>query len=99
MKKTDLQQTALAVLQQFLDDFARQCDPAIYPYSFENFEDWIKYRKRETTDYIHGASMFLIRANLAGVKDAEIFYQNLEKTAARLLQEFHEKPTKTELPA
>jgi hypothetical protein len=98
MKKTDLQKTALIVMQGFLDQFSRTRDPQKYRYSRESFEEWVRTEKAGVRANIHGASMFLIRAGLAGADEYDIFIEQLNEIAARVLAEFQDK-TNPEQPA
>jgi hypothetical protein len=91
MTKTHLQKTAIVVMQGFLDQFTRMCDPQKYPYSRESFEERVRTEKEAVRAYIHGASMFLIRAGLAGADEYDIFIEQLNEIATRVLAEFPDK--------
>jgi hypothetical protein len=80
---------AKSVLQGFVDNFCRRCDPSQYPYSHESFEDWVRVCKAETLNQIHGAVMLLIAFDLAvPLTDYEVYNDQVEQYAQQFLKQF-----------
>jgi hypothetical protein len=95
MSNEDIKKTAERVMQQFVADFARQCNPAAYPHGQSAYQDYVHYRHDQALDYIHGAAILMITLGYARAGDYNTYIEQVESLKIRYLAEFKPKPEQT----
>jgi hypothetical protein len=89
---TDIKKAAESVMQGFVHDFARECNPAGYRYSYNAYCDYLRDRRETAKDYIHGATILMITSGNASANEYHCFSDQIDAIEKRYHAEFQGKP-------
>jgi hypothetical protein len=68
-----------------------QCNPSTYKYGLNAYQDYVKYRRDQAVDHIHGAGILMITLGHANPGEYEAYYEQIDTLRTRYLAEFQAK--------
>jgi hypothetical protein len=89
---TDIKKAAESVMQGFVHDFARECNPAGYRYSYNAYCDYLRDRRETAKDYIHGATILMITSGNASANEYHCYSDQIDAIEKRYHAECQGKP-------